>query len=384
MSLRSRTFLVLLHRCKAFAGHLQEQSFDAVKEYLQSLQTYDEINVPFSYEFLNILEQKKLRVRRDIDKILSLCQTSAFINQNNRPSCKVNDKKILFATPEDAYNVFTLAFPSFEETVTGLSKKLQTVYDAIPENDKIKYRDLSKNIGWHKRMVIRAVEELDNMNLVMIDTTSQTHEVSREEPIDKVIKDFQKYKKNFLLYTAVELCKNIGQCDIPLSWSDINATIDRDTNRDRLRQKNETNQENRDMNCDKTVTNFYSKDDLDEYFKNKDTITIKHFCHAFVTLSVTVSPSRDHALFKYRDTVTESTLEEPDIDLSFTVPHGHGVTPLNDKILDAKKIIDEHPEDNYEIIMNKYGQTFIDKGLERGIFTEPLLGKKLNFIGGAG
>jgi len=55
---------------------------------------------------------------------------------------------------------------------------------------------------------------------------------------------------------------------------------------------------------------------------------------------------------------------------------------LLDKILDVKKIISNNPENNYDVILEKYGQPFIDECLERGVFIESLLGKKLEFIGG--
>ncbi len=55
---------------------------------------------------------------------------------------------------------------------------------------------------------------------------------------------------------------------------------------------------------------------------------------------------------------------------------------LNEKITDSIQIIKQHPDDNYELILEKYGQPFIDECLERNIFFEELLGKKLVFIGG--
>ena len=53
---------------------------------------------------------------------------------------------------------------------------------------------------------------------------------------------------------------------------------------------------------------------------------------------------------------------------------------LNDKIQEAAKIILNNPEDNYELIQDKYGQGFIDKCLEQKLFCEPICGKKLEVI----
>lgn len=397
-----QTFRVLLHRCKDFAGHTIEGNFDVIRKFVENLQPFDEINVPFSYEFMNILDKKKLRVRRDIDKILSLCQTSAFVNQDKRPVYCSDKKKTLFATPEDAYNVFVLCFPSFEETITGLSKKLQTVYDAIPTDiNGITYRDLSKKIGWGKRAVIRTVQDqLDNMGVVEINDSSNKHTVRRVGDLERAVKDFEGYKLNFLLYTAVELCKKFGECDIPLTWFDIDKKIKCDTNCDKLGQKNQSYLKNCDTDCDKTVSNSYQlfkKDELVEKFNNKEKLTITHFCHGFVTLFVTLPQQEKQVIsFKYCDNCDncDTTYSEvPDfkleIDLSTVTPR-HGDTPpdeppkppLNDKIKDAIRIIQEHPDDNYSLIADKYGDTFIEQCIKDRLFHEEYCGVKLKFLGG--
>ena len=329
-----QTFLVLIHRCKDFAGHNIESDFENIQNYLTSLSEFDEIRVPYSYEFLNILERKKMRVRRDIDKILSLCQTSAFLNQWNRPIIEKNGKKTLYATPEDAYNVFVLSFPSFEETITGLPKKYQIVYDAIPEVDSTTYRDIAKKIGWNKRSVTRAIQDqLDNLGIVNIDSTSNVHKISRADELDKATKDFQEFKLNFLAYTGIELCLHNKKCDIPIAWNDIDNIIKCDTNRDKLGQKITSLHKNCDKDRDKSVTNFYEIDELNSFFKSKDQysdIIISHPCHGFVTLTVTLSSPYEMVSFKYCDTVTKGDKNkefEPDIKLEFPLPLSHGVTP---------------------------------------------------------
>lgn len=50
---------------------------------------------------------------------------------------------------------------------------------------------------------------------------------------------------------------------------------------------------------------------------------------------------------------------------------------LNEKIADSIQIIKKHPDDNYSLILEKYGQPFIDECVERKILVESLLGKKI-------
>lgn len=54
---------------------------------------------------------------------------------------------------------------------------------------------------------------------------------------------------------------------------------------------------------------------------------------------------------------------------------------LHDKIQKANDIIQDNPDDNYELVLQEFGQDFINTCLEKNIFNEVLLGKKLEYIG---
>ncbi len=56
-------------------------------------------------------------------------------------------------------------------------------------------------------------------------------------------------------------------------------------------------------------------------------------------------------------------------------------TVLNEKIKDCINIIQENPEDNYELIESKYGSFFVVKAIEKGIFIEKSLGRTLVYMG---
>lgn len=390
-----QTFNVLLHRCKDFAGHIKEEDYGIIKKFISQLKPFDEIRVPYSYEFLNILEQKKIRVRRDIDKILSLCQTSAFINQKNRPISEINGKNILFATPEDAYNVFVLSFPSFQETISGLSDKLQRVYDAI-DVDGDTYRDIAKKIGTYKMQVKRDVESLDNMGLVNIDTSSNTHKIFRLEPLDQMKKDFENYKLNLLAYSGLELSYYLKKCDIPLEWYDINTIVKRNTNRYKLLQNNNPFLKNCNNNRNKSVTKkakFYEKDEILQYFGDKKEVVISHFCYGFVTLFVTLSSPYDFVSFKYCNIVTNRD-KKADVELNVSMPSCYDVSlDFFNQQNDVKKLYDFVKLDNdncfnWDDDLNNFIKTelekqdpefWINKNIEIGVLEEPNLGK-LRFL----
>ncbi len=222
---------------------------------------------------------------------MSLCQTSAFINQNNRPTVTKNNKKILFATPEDAYNVFTLSFSSFEETTSGFTSRMEEIYNLIPQDHDITYRYLQKNSSLrYKQQIKREVEKLEDLGLVDINTESNKHTIARLDDIKKMKKDFDDHKNNFLVYTLVDLAINDCKDCFSLKWFDINEEINRNKNRNKLKQDNDPLHKNRNKNRNKTVTklkDFYKKEDLENIFNDLYIIKVKHPCYGLVTVNVT-------------------------------------------------------------------------------------------------
>lgn len=390
-----QTFNVLLHRCKDFAGHIKEEKYGIIKKYISNLKPFDEIKVPYSYEFLNILEQKKIRVRRDIDKILSLCQTCAFINQKNRPIVEKDGKKILFATPEDAYSIFVLSFPSFSETISGLSDRLQRLYESIDQEGNT-YRALVKKMDSYKMKVKRDVETLDNMGLVEIDTSSNTHKIIKLEPFEQMKKDFENYKLNLLAYTGLELSYYLKKCKIPVEWFDINITVKRNTERNKLLQNNNPYLKNRNNNRNKSVTKkakFYEKEEILQYFGDKKEVVISHFCYGFVTLNVTISSPYNFVSFKYCNIVTNQNIKA-DIELNVSMPQCYDVSlSFFDQHDDIKKLYDfvELDDDNcfnWDDNLNNFiknelekqdPEFWINKQIELNVLHEPVLGK-LKFL----
>jgi len=292
-----QTLLILMHRCEFFAGHIPPPYFGIAKKFVLELAEFDEIIVPFAYEFLNIVKPS-IRARRDIDKLLSLCQTSAFANQHNRPTVEYKGKKFLFATPEDAYNVFTLAFSSFEETTSGFTARMEKIYNAIPGDKSITYRDIMKETEFkHKMQVKREVEKLEDIGLIDIDTSSNKHVVCRVEDINKMKKDFSQHKTNFLLYTLVELAKFSCDKAIPLSWCDINDQINA--------------QKNRNENSNETVTklrNFYENGDFDKLLTDSNKIKVLHPIYGEVIANVKVLQQGENGIKMAKcNTVTKPT-----------------------------------------------------------------------------
>lgn len=399
-----QTQLILLHRCRFFAGHLSETYFGIAKKFISELQEFDEIRVPYSYEFLNIIN-RNIRARRDIDKLLSLCQTSAFINQHNRPKVTTDGKTILFATPEDAYNVFSISLSSFEETTTGFTSRMEQIFNVIPAGTSVNYREIMKATKTpYKQQVKREVEKLEDLGLVEIDTSSSTHSITRLDDIKKMKRDFEHHKRNFLVYTLLDCA--LHQCDdaIPLSWIDIIDHIKCNKNRNILSQKIEPLQENRNKNRNKGVTKpkiFYTNDELEQYFgdgKNVKTVTS---CYGHVTVNVTPSQQEKNEVKTAKcNIVTQSKGKQektPIIDLRINVDSFSSRYDVTASFFDQKddllklfnhvKLNDEQcfewDDALKDFITKDLGKEdpdlWINKHIENGVMAEPILGK-LKFL----
>lgn len=191
-----QTQSVIGRRCDIYAGkHNPMADAGMIQFFMESLREFDEIIVPFSYIFGGLVSNKILRARRDINKINELAQMSAFLNQHQRPQTERDGKRILIATPEDAYNVFNLCADSFEETLTGLPKAIQNIYDHITGEPKM-YRDIAKEVNRSKRTVEIAVDKLEDLNYIVVDRqgAGKSNLITRNEDVE-LIKIDSAYKK---------------------------------------------------------------------------------------------------------------------------------------------------------------------------------------------
>lgn len=329
-----QTFNVLFYKSIINAGFHKDISFNPVKEYLRSRTIFDEIRVPFDFVFLKLLKMNKIRSRRDYDKLIMLCKASAFLNQEDRPQKCEGGKKILYALPEDAHNVFLFSIESFEETVTGLPKKLRKVYDVLPnpEAEKgITYLDIAKETGMVKKTVTRYCEELDIQGYIDIDDTGRSHRIRKAQELEKQQQLFEVYSDGILLFTLTSLVLDGVDYEIPLSWYDLLRDINQDTYWDKVRHRKPIKEKNWDNDWDNNGTkiiDFYQKNHIEELLGFTNNILVGHPCRGDVAICIQPPIRRkDKKLYisaNDRDTGTKSTQNKIDL-FDFLIPSCPGV-----------------------------------------------------------
>lgn len=401
---KEQTFNILFIKAirEAGFGYNTSYKFDAIKSFISQLSLFDEIRVPYSFLFIKLLTLGQIRTRRDYDKIMMLCKASAFLNQKNRPTKIKDGKALLYATPEDAYNVLTLSMDSFHEATTGLNKKLRVVYDILPsDGEGLTYLEISKNTPVSKKTVQRYCEELDSLGYIETDNNKKPYRIKRANEKKIVEATFDDHKIPILLYSWIQLGIEVPDYDLQLSWYDFSDVLNWDTYWDIASQKKSIKEKNWDNDWDNGGTKnriFYEKSELLNLFNDNDKLIIKHPCLGVVSLIVPPSIRRGDKKLYIGDTVETvgQNAQKEAINLidfcvsSDSVSHStkNEKPSLDDRISlqekhqKAKEIIEENPDNNFKLVEEICGIHYIEQCLKWGILEELFCGRTLKWVGG--
>lgn len=116
---------------------LAEQMAKVVRCALRILEDQDGfdvlVSVPYASKLKPMFQARYLRLRRDVDKLLSIIRIIAILHQKQRPTFEVDGQRYVVALPQDALMAFTICTKQLEETITGVQRRLERVLNAIKE-----------------------------------------------------------------------------------------------------------------------------------------------------------------------------------------------------------------------------------------------------------
>jgi hypothetical protein len=124
-----QTELVLMAEAQLFDKQRSEKG-SRIWRCLQNLLKPFEVNIPYAKELVKIFPKKKIRVRRDFKRFLSLIKSHALLYQYQR---KTKDNKII-ATIEDLKAILPLADKVLIQSLKDISPKQEKVLEIIKEN----------------------------------------------------------------------------------------------------------------------------------------------------------------------------------------------------------------------------------------------------------
>lgn len=316
----------------------KEETIDYIlRSAVQSLEVSDVI-IPF-VEIIQDFFPNDILMRTHYQRFLNYICASAIFHQNQRE--KIDDGKLI-ATPDD-YMIarMVLIYTTSNPKMIPMSKEYREVIELIqknPEELTINELFLHPNFNHSKMWLYRNLPKLCSTGII----------AKGKKYDDKSNKDVDAY------YFA-----DLNARALP-TWNEIIDKIE-------VKTVNTVKTEN-------TITeeNHINKRFSQGMLKHVKTPLLKLFNRKVLTVFTHLSlflRERDEKRYsKYYEDRKPEVKEKTQF-------------ALNDKLLDVKNIIELNPEDNYQLILDKYGQNFIDKGLEENIFKESILGKKLDFIG---
>ena len=99
--------------------------------------------VPYAEALVKMVDTKKIKSRRDIDKVLWLIKASALVHQYQRATVKVKGKEYLIANFIDLVNAITIGKKGFERTFDNLHESTVQVMEYLKEHrSKLEVRDV--------------------------------------------------------------------------------------------------------------------------------------------------------------------------------------------------------------------------------------------------
>jgi len=97
---------------------------------------YHTVVIPFAESITKVVDATFVRSRSDIDKYFALISAMAKYNHEKRLKTVVEGKKVIFATPEDAYQVLESVGHLLEMTTKELSETDVLILSTIFENER--------------------------------------------------------------------------------------------------------------------------------------------------------------------------------------------------------------------------------------------------------
>jgi hypothetical protein len=387
-----------------------------IKKCLLLLEPYDIITIPYAPLFK--VNSKSSRSQRDIKRFLNLIRSITWLHQLQRISFEYEGKKVLVSSPEDFYNALSIGKEIFDQSLSGLGPRLQEVIDSYidlrksgviqdiddnaPNLDWIERNELQKDLGVSRDTIKERTEALSDLNIFRIYSKSNRVYVAFADygsptnlpTINPLITHGKKEAYAIIDHHYPRILENtiLGTSGVSLSLDYTKSCLfsprkslptkkAENTLLDRLKaQISTTEQKNR--GCESWVGGEEVGEEVGE-----DTVkNLVSWLNKKHNGLYEGNPS-DDINFPFSDSTVTEGVKKGVIEF-LSMPYRICVTPEEDQISlqekhkKAKKIIDKHPENNFELVESACGSSFIKKCLERGILEEPSCGITLKWVGG--
>lgn len=178
---QEQTKRILKHEARK--GKFPEQAgMEEKRAIMEALKELKPVKVLIPYADAIEFPSKKVRVRRDFPKLLTLIKVSAYLHQYQRPRIVLDGKEYVVATFSDYHIAHTLASKVLRPTLLGLPRGVLRVYDVCKklsqDSEEITSRSVTEGCDYSQSTVRKYLEQLVRARLLLKDESQREHRFS--------------------------------------------------------------------------------------------------------------------------------------------------------------------------------------------------------------
>ncbi len=178
-----------------FKCEVKDYEIEDVREHIRNMPQDSKVIVPFMRSFLACIDRRYVRIRSDISKHFALIAASAIFHHNNRLRTNIEGEDVIFATPEDAYQVYAACGEILSKTTSQLDDIQEMLLDIVCDmgsstitEAQVALRD--NNITMDRWRVGKKLEKLVDQGVINVEkekgVKNYSYVKSFSEEIEKV------------------------------------------------------------------------------------------------------------------------------------------------------------------------------------------------------
>ena len=133
---------------------------------------------------LAVTKEQKVALRTHLEKILNFVRVIALINQRQRLTFKIGEKRFIIASYEDFHKALEVLQTTLQETITRLGKRQQEVLNLFEEDDTLDKHKVAEKLGVSTDTALKALKSLAKAGYLKENTATKpyTYQLLQKEP----------------------------------------------------------------------------------------------------------------------------------------------------------------------------------------------------------
>ncbi len=156
-----------------FKCEVKSNEIENVREHIRNVPKECKVIIPYMCAFKSCVDLRYVRIRSDISKHFSLIAASAIFHHNNRFRTEIEGEDVIFATPEDAYQVYGSCGEILSKTTSQLDDIQAMLMDIVDVKGMTTITEaqtalLDNNITTNRWRVGKKLEKLVDQGVINV------------------------------------------------------------------------------------------------------------------------------------------------------------------------------------------------------------------------